>query len=73
MWSVRKVRMLGTPLKEEEFGTIKSVIDNNINSQSLASSREEIKNECYVNRGNAVNTICTWLIAERSRLTKGGC
>lgn len=73
MWSVRKVKMLGTPLKEEEFDTIKSVIDNNINSQSLASSREEIKNECYVNRGNAVNTICTWLIAERSRLTKGGC
>lgn len=67
-WLILAIKRLGTPLNENEFDNLKTIIDDNIASVSLKEERQKVKDECYQNRGNSASTICDWLIGERTRL-----
>ena len=70
LWSLRMLPNLGVKLNEDDFGNIKSIIEETINSSSLEKSRNKVKEMCWANIGNSAEKCVNTLINKRSELNK---
>ena len=61
---------LGVKLEEENFGNIKNVIEEAINSSSLEKSRNKVKEMCWANIGNSAEKSVLFLIDKRNEMNK---
>ncbi|MCR5589911.1 MAG: CDP-glycerol glycerophosphotransferase family protein [Lachnospiraceae bacterium] len=62
MWTLRILPYIGIPLKEEEFGTIKDVIDSAVNDEKLAAGRDKARSETWANPGEAAVRTADYMI-----------
>lgn len=63
MWILRAAEKMGLKLEEKDFGNIKEVINNALSSTSLQEARNEIKEECWAQVGNAAKNIVDFITA----------
>ena len=70
LWSLRMLPNLGVKLNEDDFGNIKSIIEEAINSSSLEKSRNKVKELCWANIGNSAEKCVNTLINKRNELYK---
>lgn len=68
MWSLRILPKIGLPLQQEDFENLETVINNSINSKTLAEGREEIRAECWDHIGEGAKRIADYLIEKQKTL-----
>ena len=70
LWSLRMLPNLGIKLEEKDFGDLKAIIEETINSSSLEKSRNKVKEMCWANIGNSSEKCVNTLINKRNELYK---
>ena len=68
MWTLRILPEIGIPLKEEDFGNIKEVIDNTVNDEKLAAGRQKARSETWANPGEAAVRTVDYMIRKSEEL-----
>ena len=68
IWSLRVLPDFAVKLEEKDFPQIKTVIENAMNSRSLAVERKKVSDEAWQNKGNAAKTIADYLISKLGEL-----
>lgn len=53
MWTLRILPYIGVPLRDEDFDSIKEVIDHTVNDDRLARGRDKARQETWANPGEA--------------------
>jgi CDP-glycerol glycerophosphotransferase (TagB/SpsB family) len=71
MWTLRILPEIGIPLKEEDFGNIKEVIDNTVNDEKLAAGRAKARSETWANPGEAAVRTVDYLLKKSAELKQG--
>ena len=71
MWTLRILPEIGIPLKEEDFGNIKEVIDNTVNDEKLAAGRAKARSETWANPGEAAVRTVDYLVKKSTELKQG--
>ena len=69
MWTLRILPEIGIPLKEEDFGRIKEVIDSAVNDEGLASGREKARRETWSNPGRAAELTVDYMMRKHEEIT----
>lgn len=69
MWTLRILPSIGIPLKEEDFGNIKEVIDSTVNDEKLAEGRDRARRETWANPGEAASRTVDYMIQKLSEVT----
>lgn len=62
MWTLRILPSIGIPLKEEDFDSIKDVIDRTVNDETLAQGRDKARAETWANPGKAAELTVDYLV-----------
>lgn len=70
MWCLRILPSIGIPLKEEDFGRIREVIDNTVNSDSLANGRQKARHETWSNPGQAAVITADYMLKKYSDIAE---
>ena len=69
MWTLRILPHIGIPLKEEDFGNIKEVIDRTVNDETLAKGRDRARSETWANPGEAAAKTVDYMVKKHSELS----
>ncbi len=70
MWTLRILPEIGIPLKEEDFGNIKEVIDRTVNDEKLAKGRDKARSETWANPGKAAELTVDYMVKKHDQLCK---
>lgn len=68
LWRFKVLEQIGVPLKKEQFGNMKSVIEAALKDDSLKTGREEARNEVWMHRGESARLIADYLIEKQESL-----
>ena len=68
LWRFKVLPELGIPLKEEDFGNIKAIIENLITDEKYSAGRERVRKEAWQNQGNAAAAITDYLTGKLKEL-----
>lgn len=68
MWTLRILPSIGIPLKEEDFGKIKEVIDSTVNDEKLAEGRDRARRETWANPGEAASRTVDYMLEKLSEV-----
>ena len=69
-WMIRKLPEIGTPLKKDDIGNVKSIIDEAIASEKFSAAREEARKETWSNIGSASDKIVEYMIEKGEEIAK---
>lgn len=67
-WDVRVLPEMGRKLEEKEFSNIKEIILDTLKDQELAKGVENLKNDCWQNRGGALEATVEYLIRKQKEV-----
>ncbi len=70
MWTLRILPYIGIPLKEEDFGNIKEVIDRTVNDEKLAEGRNKARSETWANPGEAAVRTVDYMVRKAEEIRK---
>lgn len=70
MWTLRILPHIGIPLKEEDFGNIKEVIDRTVNDEKLAEGRNKARSETWANPGEAAVRTVDYMVKKAEEIRK---
>ena len=70
MWTFKALPRLGRQLKEEDLDHLKEFIDSCTDSEEIKKGREEVKKECWANRGYSSSLIADYLINKLKELNE---
>lgn len=70
MWTLRILPYIGIPLKEEDFGNIKEVIDRTVNDEKLAEGRNKARSETWANPGEAAVRTVDYMVKKAEEIRK---
>ena len=70
MWTLRILPHIGIPLKEEDFGNIKEVIDKTVNDEKLAEGRDRARAETWANPGEAASRTVDYMVKKSEEIRK---
>ena len=68
MWTLRILPHIGIPLKEEDFDSIKEVIDRTVNDEKLAEGRDRARQETWANPGEAAVRTVDFMIKKHEEI-----
>lgn len=68
MWTLRILPAIGIPLKEEDFGNIKEVIDSMTGDEKLAEGRDRARRETWANPGEAASRTVDYMLRKLSEV-----
>ncbi|MCR5606643.1 MAG: CDP-glycerol glycerophosphotransferase family protein [Treponema sp.] len=68
LWEMQILPKIGVELKEEDFDNMKTIINTTIESTSLQSARDEIRNQAWQNRGLAAKKVVDYLIERQKNI-----
>lgn len=68
LWRFKILEKIGIPLKEEDFESMKTVIENALNDDSLKEGREAARNEAWMHRGESAKRIADYLIGKQENI-----
>ena len=69
LWRFKVLEKIGVPLKEEQFGDMKGVIEKALSDNSLKAGREEAREQAWTHRGESAKLIADYLIKKQKELT----
>ena len=65
-WDTRVLPEMGKKLEEKDFPNIKEILLQTIKDRELARGVEQLKEDCWQNRGNALDATVEYLIAKQN-------
>lgn len=68
IWAFRVLPEIGVQLKENEFDSIGTVIENALASKNLQEGRQKVRNECWHNPGNSAKAVTDYLLEKAKTL-----
>lgn len=68
IWSLRVLPEFAIKLEEKDFPQIKTIIENAMNSSSLAEERKKVSDEAWQNKGKSASSIADYLISKLGEL-----
>ncbi len=68
LWRDEILPKLGVPLKEEQFGQLKELIDDLSDNEEFAAGREQARNEAWMNIGRSAALTVDYLVDKKKEL-----
>ncbi len=68
MWRIRVLPDLGVPLREDDFGRLKELIDSTIKSEVFLEGRNRVREEAWCHIGESVGLVVDYLLDKRSEI-----
>ena len=68
LWTFNTLSEIGIKLNEAHFDSLKTIIDDSINSQKIKENRDKARSECWANIGNSAPIIVDYLICKHDEL-----
>lgn len=69
-WDTKVLPEIGRKIQESEFSDIKNIILNALQDQKLARGIEKVKEDCWRNRGGALEATVDYLIRKQSEISE---
>lgn len=70
-WDTKVLPEMGRKLEEKEFADIKNILLDALQDQKIASGIEKVKEDCWKNRGGALEATVEYLIKKQKEITAG--
>ena len=70
LWRDEILPRIGRPLKEEEFGDLKRIIDETIESDYYAEGREKARSEAWMHIGQSAELTADFMVEKKQELDK---
>lgn len=68
-WDTKVLPEMGRKLEEKEFADIKNILLDALQDQKIASGIEKVKEDCWKNRGGALEATVEYLINKQKEIT----
>lgn len=69
-WMIKKLPEIGLPLKKEDMGNVKELIDKALSSESKAKARDKAREETWKHAGSAAGMIADYMISKYDEVKK---
>ena len=69
-WMIKKLPEIGLPLKKEDMGNVKELIDKALSSESKAKARDKAREETWKHAGSAAVMIADYMISKYDEVKK---
>ena len=68
LWTFTTLPRIGRALKEEQFGQLRAIIDEMVNSEQYRSALEEARDETWVNIGRSASLVADYMMEKAHEL-----